>query len=633
MSLGLGLKLGLKGPRSSFFELKELVRSLGGSLYLPNVSNFENTTVGTGIDDPAELDDPIAYAGDLTTYDLPENMLINSVFAGAVAGSPGTMPTGWNKTASGSGLTTEITAASASSITIRVSGTANATTGLAILGRNSVVEIPAKPGEIWTFSCNTATVVASGSTPTGKALFSWAERTAAGSTVTSASLSYTEGRHIITKVISGATTERYNTGFNFFPVSGETYDFTITISNVQLERGRARTYVPTTTAAISRGTFNPAFQATTANKPLLRKGAKNLLTYSEDIGNASWVKSRSSYVGGKLIASTDSGTHRVYRATTLVNGPTYAGYCEVKAAEYTKFEVQITDHNEANSHRVMFDLAAKTATTTYGTPAGAIFELEDGWFRCFVKATPTLLPYGFFLGLLDATGERAFVGDGIKGIFLRKAQFQQVAPDSPAIPDHYVATTAAPLSNGVGPAWFDFDNSNDYLMTPIAPASDGYFCCAARLDSDLTSTDYIFGAFKTTATIQAGVGLRVSSTTGLLAMQRTGADGTLTTVTTSTAVSIGVPFVADCGWGAALGEVRLNGAGEGTSSSSKDAANPNTAFMLGSANTGTAAAPILNGPFGGAIFLAGYIPSVPTAAQQATIRKLMAQIAGVPGVV
>lgn len=273
--IGLGIGIGLTRVLDAALKLSTLVRSLGGSLYLPSTSVFENTTVSTGIDDPAEIDDPIAYCGDLTTYNLSENMLINSVFAGA---SAGVAPTGYTVGTTFNGLTETIISAGVSSLTIRISGTASSTTSTPLLRRTSGLETTAKPGEFW--SAQGKIAVVSGSLPANKLRIQLLETNAGDNGIASASAYFTDdATKVASKVFAEASVVRAKMYLIFDYTNGETYDFTITISNMQLERGRARDYVPTTTAAISRGTFNPAFQTTTANKPLLKQtsGKYNLL--------------------------------------------------------------------------------------------------------------------------------------------------------------------------------------------------------------------------------------------------------------------------------------------------------------------------------------------------------------------
>lgn len=220
---------------------------------------------------------------------------------------------------------------------------------------------------------------------------------------------------------------------------------------------------------------------------------------SEDFSNANWTKSRSTYIDGKLLDSVESGTHRMYQAATLVNGATYAGFCEVKAAEYTKVEMEITDNNEVNPHIVVFDLVAKTATTTFGSPVSTITELEDGWFRCFIKATPTLIPYGFFIGLINAAAERIFIGDGTKGVFIRKAQLEDVSGQADQTASEYVSVGADKLNYLINTETLSTQN-----VTTVAGQYTIQHIGTGTITLSGTATGSLVGAGNLTFTATAG---------------------------------------------------------------------------------------------------------------------------------
>ncbi len=84
------------------------------------------------------------------------NSSFNNTMVGSATGIPGTAPTGWSVSSTGSGLTREIVAIGTEKginyIDIKYSGTATATTALSIFSVGSVSAVAASSGQIWTNS-------------------------------------------------------------------------------------------------------------------------------------------------------------------------------------------------------------------------------------------------------------------------------------------------------------------------------------------------------------------------------------------------------------------------------------------------------------------------------------------------
>ena len=183
------------------------------------------------------------------------NSIRNSSMVGAVAGTPGTLPTNW--LVSNGGLTQTIVGVGTESglqyVDIRLNGTATGT--IFNLFTEGPAQVVASNGQTWTNSFYMKLVAAPN--PYNTILNNFSERTAAGALLTGAqqamTLTSTLTRFTFTRTNTNALTERINAGYQGTLTIAATYDFTIRIAAPQMELGAyATTWVPTTTAAVTR---------------------------------------------------------------------------------------------------------------------------------------------------------------------------------------------------------------------------------------------------------------------------------------------------------------------------------------------------------------------------------------------
>jgi hypothetical protein len=183
------------------------------------------------------------------------NSIRNSTMVGAVAGSPGTLPTNW--VISNAGLTQTIvgvgTELGLPYVDIRLNGTAS--NAIFNLFTESPTQVVASNGQTWTNSFYMKLVAAPN--PYNLIQSNFSERTAAGSFLTGGqqtiTLTSTLTRFTFTRTNTNALTERINAGYQGALTIAATYDFTIRIAAPQLELGAyATTYIPTTTATVTR---------------------------------------------------------------------------------------------------------------------------------------------------------------------------------------------------------------------------------------------------------------------------------------------------------------------------------------------------------------------------------------------
>jgi hypothetical protein len=191
------------------------------------------------------------------------NSIRNNTMVGAVAGTPGTLPTNWTIGGGGLGtLSQQVigvgSIGSLSYIDVRYSGTTS-TTGF-IFAFEPSTQIAALTGQSWTSSFYIALI--SGSTTNINSLrHDIVERTSAGGTVLQnfsadfkSSLTSNLIRTTYSLVLSGGATTAFaqpsiEFGFN----SGVAIDITLRIGLPQLEQGAfATSVIPTTTTALTR---------------------------------------------------------------------------------------------------------------------------------------------------------------------------------------------------------------------------------------------------------------------------------------------------------------------------------------------------------------------------------------------
>jgi hypothetical protein len=171
------------------------------------------------------------------------NRLKNRLVTGAVAGTPGTMPTNWSLTV-GSGLTRQVVGSGTVSgrpyVDIRVHGTATSTTGQ-LIAFEAANTVTAKSGQTWTAS-GWLSIVA-GSTAGLNALRMSVVGTNGSSNIEDtdtsalATISGTPTRFVATRQLNNGSTTHVRGGIEYTYSNGAVIDFTIRIEGPQLERG------------------------------------------------------------------------------------------------------------------------------------------------------------------------------------------------------------------------------------------------------------------------------------------------------------------------------------------------------------------------------------------------------------
>jgi hypothetical protein len=188
------------------------------------------------------------------------NSIRNNTMQGAVAGTPGTLPTNWITIGAGLGtLTQQIVGTGTSNgityIDVRISGTTS-TISFGI-SPESNTQISAASGQNWTSSSYLARV--GGTTSNLTISQRVVERNNVGTAVANtptnitSSLGTSLSRFSVTRTLTDATTAFVTTDVLFEFLAGAAIDITLRIGLPQLEQGAfATSVIPTTTTALTR---------------------------------------------------------------------------------------------------------------------------------------------------------------------------------------------------------------------------------------------------------------------------------------------------------------------------------------------------------------------------------------------
>lgn len=228
-------------------------------------------------------------------------------------------------------------------------------------------------------------------------------------------------------------------------------------------------YVVTINADLPRFDYDPV---TLACKGLLIEEARtNLFTYSEDFGDASWVKSNATVStnvavspsnvqnADKIVEAATTGSHFVEKVVSLTSGVAYTWSCFFKAAERSNLTLAVFTNV---THSGAFNLSNGTAGTT-SNATSAISNMGGGWYRCSITFTSGATGNGFFDTYLSNGTSTSYAGNGTSGLYAWGAELEAGAFGTSYIPNLATGTTTrnADVATMTGTNFSSWYNANE----------------------------------------------------------------------------------------------------------------------------------------------------------------------------
>ena len=414
------------------------------------------------------------------TY-APANLLLNSVFGGAVSGTPGTAPTSWSLGFNTGTLTVTSLGRSYTANTLRFATTSSREV------ISQTVTIAANSTYIISANVNVFTAAQL------IQLFGF-NPTPAGATVQyvyngvnqASSFSPPTGTGMLQAIVTTAGTAgslgvRVGVGASA-NVTGD-----VSFEDIQLEpvtyQTVPSTYNPTTTAAY----YGPRFDydpVTLAPKGLLIEEQRvNLLTFTQQFDNAVWGKANVTIAANvetspdgtlnadKLVDTAINGEHYAEQSVTVVSGSSYTFSMYVKADGRDQISLRYTGGIlwvGGSSPQIVFSLLTETITIVSGgaaITASSLIPVGGGWYRCSMTATVAMPGTAGSRIQLYKNGTAIYTGDGVSGAYLFGAQ-----TETGSFATSYIPTVASQVTRSADVATMTGTNFSSWYN-----ASEGSF--------------------------------------------------------------------------------------------------------------------------------------------------------------
>jgi len=201
---------------------------------------------------------------------------------------------------------------------------------------------------------------------------------------------------------------------------------------------------------------------------LLLEGARtNGFTYSEQLDNGGWSKTRSSITTNAIAApdgastadkivedSTAADDHRLWRGTpTLTDDTVSTVSLFAKAGERTWLAIRTLDKS-STTRDTWFDLSNGVLGTKHAAHTASIESVGNGWYRIAVAADfgNGVASPDIRIELSTGDGVIAYNGDGSSGLYVWGIQFETDQPFASS----YIQTVASTVTRNADAMYFDW---------------------------------------------------------------------------------------------------------------------------------------------------------------------------------
>lgn len=298
-------------------------------------------------------------------------------------------------------------------------------------------------------------------------------------------------------------------------------------------------------------------------------GVTNLMLQSENFATT-WANTRSDELtnvvaapdgtttADEVVATAVSGTHKIRQSVTkAASALQYCFSVFVKAADYSKVRLELSNAVESASCFAAYDLVAETSSTvsatTFTLDAHGLEKLANGWFRIYiVGTTDTDTTVNGWIQLQQTGGATSWTGTGADGIYCWGAQLELGSK-----PTSYIPTTTGQVARAADATRLTNSGIFGPLSTqgtllaifdlPYLVVADTRICALNNGDD---STDNYAAILVNSSAAIRGETVNNSASTTLLSSGVTQVAGTL--------------YAAAVSWGASFQGAAANGVGTTT---------------------------------------------------------------------
>jgi len=341
-------------------------------------------------------------------------------------------------------------------------------------------------------------------------------------------------------------------------------------------------------------------QPTTANKPLVRRGMLNLLTYSLDVSNDAWPATNWTNAASDILSPTGDSSGRKLTATAV--GAPLLRTDKVATSTTQTFVFVFKDgtyttprfvFRNATTATILVDVSYAGANSS-GSSAYGTYEFTDyrsnGWKICRITCTSGIT-IGNSLGLYFGAG--GTITNGLYfyawggGLFDGAWTAAQIVAEG-----GITSTTTTAASNpSAGKYWWSFDGSNDSLLSGNLGITNACTIVIAGRVNTLPANTVLFGEDANGVQISMASNGEVSFTKKSVVILVT---------TAAWMIVAGVPFVLTCRLSAGTAVIRKLGTQVATAATAQVFA-ATTGARIGTAFDGTSFP--TNGAFGWVVAL------------------------------